>query len=120
MNIEWSTAKRGPATFSFTIISVSPPVTAVEGQGQTRTPGTQPRGRIRRSDDRGDRVRFCDYRSEKEGKTVGDNAGERPGSCVRGHWNSIEGVRSMRRWIIIEGLVEKTKQETRAGKLEAQ
>jgi hypothetical protein len=59
--------------------SIPVTVTAVEGQGQTGTLGTQPRGRKRCLDVRGGRVRFCDHGSEKEGKTVGDNAGEGPG-----------------------------------------
>jgi hypothetical protein len=61
-------------------------VTAVEGQGQTGTLGTQPRGRTKCLDVTGGRVGCCDHGSEQESK----------------------------------GLVEVTKQGTRAGKLGAQ
>jgi hypothetical protein len=58
---------------TFSVLYICGIVTAVEGQGQTRTLGTQPRGRTRCLDVHRGRVGCCDHRSEEEGKTVGNN-----------------------------------------------
>jgi hypothetical protein len=41
------------------------------------------------------RVRFRNHGSMEEGKTVGNNAGESSGSCAKGHWATIEGMRNL-------------------------